>query len=175
MSYLIRDAPLGQLLRWATKNRILKYPEEMEGFNCPDSYKPGFPSSTQLETPISPTPALEPTEKEEVEEDLRSRTSTPEPKDELHRIPTARDDDGPHLEGIKSTKSHNSRQVRMLGQISLDREATRRDLEEALTAAFAGPLPSRPVIPEKLEDGTILVDWYTTVSCTLFVKNYTDS
>ena len=38
MSDLIREAPLGQFLRWATGNRILKYPEEMEGFELPESY-----------------------------------------------------------------------------------------------------------------------------------------
>jgi MFS transporter, DHA1 family, multidrug resistance protein len=31
----IRDAPLGQALRWVTGNRVLLYPDELEGFEPP--------------------------------------------------------------------------------------------------------------------------------------------
>ncbi|QIW99372.1 hypothetical protein AMS68_004890 [Peltaster fructicola] len=36
---LIRDAPVGQLIRWITKNRVLRYPEEMPGFVLPPEYQ----------------------------------------------------------------------------------------------------------------------------------------
>jgi DHA1 family multidrug resistance protein-like MFS transporter len=32
---IIRDAPAGEFLRWVTKNRILLYPDEKEGFVLP--------------------------------------------------------------------------------------------------------------------------------------------
>lgn len=35
---IVRDAPLGQLLRYATNNRVLKYPEELGDFDCPLGY-----------------------------------------------------------------------------------------------------------------------------------------
>ncbi|EHK22043.1 uncharacterized protein TRIVIDRAFT_151280 [Trichoderma virens Gv29-8] len=35
---LIREAPIGQAIRLITRNRILKYPEEEEGFKLPDEY-----------------------------------------------------------------------------------------------------------------------------------------
>lgn len=36
---LIRDAPVGQLIRWITKNRVLRYPEEMPDFVLPPEYQ----------------------------------------------------------------------------------------------------------------------------------------
>ncbi|KAL6692409.1 MFS general substrate transporter [Trichoderma pleuroticola] len=38
MRDLIRKAPIGQLLRLITRNRLLKYPEEEAGFKPPDGY-----------------------------------------------------------------------------------------------------------------------------------------
>jgi DHA1 family multidrug resistance protein-like MFS transporter len=53
---LIRDAPAGQLLRFATNNRVLAYPEELPDFECPRAYdnaeKPNGPAAPQ-------SPALE--------------------------------------------------------------------------------------------------------------------
>lgn len=39
MADLIRDAPLGQLIRWATKNRHLQYPEEKADFKLPQAWQ----------------------------------------------------------------------------------------------------------------------------------------
>ncbi|KAH9222275.1 multidrug transporter [Leptodontidium sp. 2 PMI_412] len=38
MTDLLREAPLGQMIRWATKNKYLKYPEEREDFQLPLAY-----------------------------------------------------------------------------------------------------------------------------------------
>ena len=38
MKEIIRDAPFGQFLRYVTRNRVLKYPEEVPGFKCPEAY-----------------------------------------------------------------------------------------------------------------------------------------
>ena len=35
MADLIREAPLGQLIRWATRKKYFKYPEEEDGFEIP--------------------------------------------------------------------------------------------------------------------------------------------
>jgi DHA1 family multidrug resistance protein-like MFS transporter len=54
---LIRDAPAGQLLRFATNNRVLAYPEERPDFECPRAYdnaeKPNVPAAPER------SPALE--------------------------------------------------------------------------------------------------------------------
>ncbi|KAH7139800.1 major facilitator superfamily domain-containing protein [Dactylonectria estremocensis] len=38
MAAFLRDTPLGQLIRWATKGRILQYPDEQPGFKLPEGY-----------------------------------------------------------------------------------------------------------------------------------------
>lgn len=38
MADLIRDAPIGQLIRWATNNRYLQYPEEKADFKLPEAW-----------------------------------------------------------------------------------------------------------------------------------------
>ncbi|OBT91980.1 hypothetical protein VE01_09948 [Pseudogymnoascus verrucosus] len=54
MSDLIREAPLGQFLRWATKNRLFPYPEELPGFELPESYNAVLRSEkAPIERPIS--------------------------------------------------------------------------------------------------------------------------
>jgi len=66
MKDTIRDAPIGQIIRWITKNKYLKYPEEEPDFQCPSSYsdpsygnyeKPPIgddtPNSDNLATPKS--------------------------------------------------------------------------------------------------------------------------
>ena len=35
---IVRDAPFGQLVRYATRNRFFKYPEELPGFEIPSAY-----------------------------------------------------------------------------------------------------------------------------------------
>ena len=39
MTDILREAPLGQLIRWVTKKRLLPYPEELPGFELPETYR----------------------------------------------------------------------------------------------------------------------------------------
>lgn len=41
MNEILRDAPIGQFLRYITKNKVLQYPEEQPGFQCPKVYFTG--------------------------------------------------------------------------------------------------------------------------------------
>ena len=50
MSDLVRDAPIGQLIRWLTKNRVLRYPEEKADFTCPMGYQGEKRSPPDLST-----------------------------------------------------------------------------------------------------------------------------
>jgi MFS transporter, DHA1 family, multidrug resistance protein len=150
---LFREAPAGQLIRWITRKRFLKYPEEREDFVCPSTYQDGLGHS---EPDIAPADSNLDDKEKEGKEELSETPSM----SELNKIPTA--DDGAHLEGIHTVRSSRSRTTRMVGTTSMDRQLTQADLDTALSAAFAGPQPSRPVIPSRLDDGTILVDWYTT-------------
>lgn len=53
MADIIRDAPLGQILRFVTGNRVLLYPEERPDFELPASYTTLLNSSEKTE--IRPT------------------------------------------------------------------------------------------------------------------------
>ena len=56
---LIREAPLGQIIRWVTGNRMFKYPEEEPGFELPLQYITQLNSEkdTQLHSPSTNSPA----------------------------------------------------------------------------------------------------------------------
>ncbi|KAL9628316.1 MAG: hypothetical protein Q9204_005968 [Flavoplaca sp. TL-2023a] len=45
MADLIREAPIGQLIRFITSNKVLQYPEEKPGFQLPESYNAALNSS----------------------------------------------------------------------------------------------------------------------------------
>ena len=45
---------------------------------------------------------------------------------------------------------------------ALRQSRTRTDLEEAFRASTLEKEPTRPIVPERTSDGTILVDWYDT-------------
>lgn len=59
MADIIRDAAIGQIIRWATNNRYLQYPEEKPDFKLPEAYnnilhgadrrRPVSPSATTLD------------------------------------------------------------------------------------------------------------------------------
>jgi DHA1 family multidrug resistance protein-like MFS transporter len=48
---IIRDAPLGQLLRYCTKNRLLQYPEERPDFKLPDTLQKSIQNDSLRSTP----------------------------------------------------------------------------------------------------------------------------
>ncbi|KAK4992011.1 hypothetical protein LTR50_001407 [Elasticomyces elasticus] len=137
VSDLIRDAPLGQLVRLVTKRRMLQYPEEKADFQCPTCYsQPDVLGSGSVPTTSIATPATDDTidfEKADVER--------------------------ADLERSETVRSHLSR----VGiQVALQQSKTRKDLERQFTEASLAKAPTEPIAPTKLEDGTILVDWYTT-------------
>ena len=58
MKDLIREAPLGQTIRWITRNKFLKYPEEEADFECPKCYRDSaVDSDSSPELNVSPTSA----------------------------------------------------------------------------------------------------------------------
>lgn len=61
MADLIRDAPMGQLIRWITNNRYLQYPEEKPGFKIPVSWtrKQSVALDSGLPSPRPPSSGLQ--------------------------------------------------------------------------------------------------------------------
>lgn len=157
MSALIRDAPAGQLIRYFTKNRYLKYPEEQADFEIPAAYthstrplpKRLSTSSTEATPPIEPEgPATE-------------EVVYPDPETVLEQD----DDEVSDLEKIQTARTqHTMRtQISRVGtRTALQKSISRADLEQQFSLASVERGPSRPIEPEHLDDGTVLVDWYAT-------------
>ena len=143
MTDLIREAPLGQVLRFVTGNRILKYPEELPGFELPETF------SNLLN--------------QQSEKSLHSRhSSDEEDKGEDFRPP-----DMPALRHHITTQSVKSGDVEHNAALTRTktRESTtpytpdRLEVDQELAIAKTKTIP---IVPQKTSDGNILVDWYTT-------------
>ncbi|KAG9661532.1 MFS general substrate transporter, partial [Aureobasidium melanogenum] len=155
MSDVIRDAPIGQLIRYVTRNRVLQYPEEKPDFVCPTSYshpEPEKPSS-QLFRTVPSLLSSNNSIKDEFEKE------TPDSRNDLNLTRTATDRTGHDL-----SKANTSRSVlsRVGSRIALEQSKTRADLEQAFAAASEPSPWPEPIIPVRTADGVILVDWYTT-------------
>lgn len=163
MSALIRDAPIGQVIRWVTNKRYLKYPEERDDFEIPASYvqlQHGGDKTIPAESTSEETPATEP------EHPPMEEVVYPDPETVLDQEEAIDEkEDLSDLEKIQTVRTaHTARtQISRVGtRTALQKSISRADLEQQFSLATVERGPSRPIEPEKLDDGTILVDWYTT-------------
>lgn len=155
---IIRDAPLGQTIRWVSGNKYLQYPEEAPDFELPPQYRMAAEdekTSQPLGSDLS-----------------RSRTRIEQP-DEL-------DEASQHNPSIDSSRTGEVADVE-LGQVATRKEDG--ELERLRTIKSTASVPTAPytaerfeseqhmqtlrtqsiaIVPEKTKDGVILVDWYTT-------------
>lgn len=172
MSDLIRDAPIGQFIRFVTRNRVLQYPEEKPDFQCPSQYAAPDAETKQRELDLpSPSSVSHTTEDKLDPADLEKAGADPtEPVDHeplssgmnrqaLERIETHHSELDKDMERHASARSQRSH---VSTNAALALSATQADLQEAFRAATLQPEASRPIIPQRTADGTILVDWYTT-------------
>ncbi|KAM0417079.1 hypothetical protein ACHAPT_012917 [Fusarium lateritium] len=142
MNDLIREAPLGQLIRFLSRNNLFKYPEERDDFELPQQYR------TQLKTPEADQPV----------EDTMTVPSTAREEDEVEKVedalrPTSASggDDG-DLESLGRTRTITSTHT---APYSRDRMRVEQDLIVQRTQSIA-------IVPQRTSDGVVLVDWYTT-------------
>ncbi|KAH0846499.1 hypothetical protein AYO21_10148 [Fonsecaea monophora] len=149
MSALLRDAPVGQVIRYVTRNKYFQYPEERSDFVLPESYqshKVGAPAHQPQPIPSVP-------------EDVEKKA----------------DDDSDDAQSLTATRTAADRESvalsdRTLSKImtrpELSQVNTRADLEQAYSNATRQETlknqASRPIAPQVTSDGTILVDWYAT-------------
>jgi DHA1 family multidrug resistance protein-like MFS transporter len=160
MAALIRDAPFGQLVRYFTNGRLLQYPEERPDFQIPAAYsRHTRPLPKRLSTSSSAALHLEP-EGPAVEEVIY-----PDPETILEKVETSSEDEQTDLEKIQTARTQYTTrtQISRVGtRTALSKSISRADLEQQFSLASVERGPSRPIEPEKLDDGTILVDWYAT-------------
>lgn len=174
MSALIREAAIGQIIRYVTRNKFFKYPEEEPGFVVPEVYanpdsllekQKTIPeesgSNSFTETPL-PTPGGErpdPINDDNIEDsnvDLEKAETQLEPIHAGGR---------PHPHHMR-TATHTDTNAQSL---SIRRTKTREetlpwtnDRVEAERVATLDRTATRPIVPAVTNNGDILVDWYTT-------------
>ncbi|KAF2630324.1 MFS general substrate transporter [Macroventuria anomochaeta] len=161
MSALVRDAPFGQIVRYITNNHVFQYPEERSDFQIPAAYTrhtkleaKQFDSNTKPESITeSEGPAVE-------------EVVYPDPETVLEKVDTHSEDENisdlEKLQTIRTERTVRTQISRVGTRTALSKSISRADLEQQFSLASVERGPSRPIAPETRDDGTILVDWYTT-------------
>jgi DHA1 family multidrug resistance protein-like MFS transporter len=154
MDTIIRDAPIGQLIRYITKNRVLLYPEEKSDYKCPNSYKADADASAEKAESASST--LAPTPAADSDPEKHERPASPA---SLRTAPTVKEPNP--FDAISAHRTTS----RAMTRPEMHKITTRADLEQAYedaTQQASLRQQSRAIEPEKTADGLILVDWYAT-------------
>lgn len=158
MTDLLREAPLGQIIRWVTKNKVLKYPEEMDDFELPAAYNALLNSSSEkTHMPIAVrtrdsarerarrasqatavSGSSEDDETAVTTELEKSETEQPGPYEEVERVELTR------TKSRLETTPYTEERLEIEAELALERTQT------------------KPIVPVKTSDGTVLVEWYTT-------------
>ena len=146
MSDLMREAPLGQLVRFLTGNRVFQYPEEKPDFQLPEAYNTALNSDDHdvpREKAADRTPNTRQSSEEAKEadlEDLRKHVTTKSIKEgdlsgraSLQRTKTR-----------EETQPYSDERLQIEAELAIERTKT------------------LPIAPTKTADGNILVEWYTT-------------
>ncbi|RGP79676.1 hypothetical protein FLONG3_2230 [Fusarium longipes] len=152
MSDIIRDAPLGQLIRFVTRNKYLQYPEEKPDFKLPDAWdmvinNPDViidesPAANNNNTLLTGT-ALASSASSTVAatEDPKMKGETEKDTEDIERADTV-------PVRLHRSRSPQDTQAYTLDRLEADEE---HDVEK---------VKSIPVVPKRTKDGHILVDWY---------------
>ncbi len=185
MADVIREAPLGQIIRWVTRNKFLKYPEEEADFQCPRCYRDpeSADSLSVIEEKNSEVESADPAGRKEVgHPEPNEQKSLPPAKDINHHrdvgnlhthktnVSVGSSIDHEHdLEKLYTQKTHTTITSGIGAQPALTRTKTRE-----MTRAFTRERfdieqeeqslkeLNMPIIAQRNEGGDILVDWYTT-------------
>ncbi|KAL2036690.1 hypothetical protein N7G274_010561 [Stereocaulon virgatum] len=145
MSDLMREAPIGQLLRFVTRNKLFPYPEELPGFQLPETYNTVLNEHTHEKHGSSQSDS----ENAITEEADKTADELPELKQHV-TTRSIRSGDVEHAVALRRTRTRES---------TTPYTEERLEVEAELAAERT---KSIAVVPTKTSDGTILVDWYTT-------------
>jgi DHA1 family multidrug resistance protein-like MFS transporter len=130
MADIIRDAPIGQLIRWATKNRYLQYPEEKPDFKLPEAW---IAMMNNEDTPAT---------------GAGSHTNTPSSSSSSTHAGTDIDETKKSVQDIEQPSDTASGTT---AGVVLGEDFEGHDMEK---------VKSIPIVPKRTKDGAILVDWY---------------
>ena len=149
MADLFREAPFGQLVRFLSGNRLFRYPEEKEDFRCPHCYQ--HDNSLPSEKIIEQSSDSETHDAGLVE---ATRTATYGTKLHLEKTATSSDPGSEDSQGNEPVQALGLQRTQ-----TLPFSSERFDIERRLEVER---IKSRPILPARTADGTILVDWYNT-------------
>lgn len=149
MADLFREAPFGQLVRILSGNRFFHYPEEREDFHCPHCYHVdvSLPSDKNVEQSSD-------SETNDVRSVKATRTTTRENELDLEKSATSSDPDAEDGQEQEPARALGLQRTQTLPYTNERLEIEKR-LEVERTK-------SKPILPARTADGTILVDWYNT-------------
>jgi|HubBroStandDraft_4_1064222.scaffolds.fasta_scaffold815008_1 DHA1 family multidrug resistance protein-like MFS transporter len=147
MADLIRESPIGQVIRFVTGNKYLRYPEEIAGFQIPWEGVANASAEGKL-ADLSDGSNHEREEKDgerAAEKDLEAEG--------LARRSTTRDTLETSLRATSTISRTKSREQ----TLPYSAERFQTELQEE-----AERQQSAIIVPQKTSDGITLVDWYTT-------------
>jgi DHA1 family multidrug resistance protein-like MFS transporter len=155
MSDLIRDAPLGQLIRFITRNKYFQYPEEKPDFKLPDAWDTVLNNPNVIidESPAANNTLLTGTGLASSASSTVAATEDPKTKGETEEGETEKETEDIERADAVPVRLHRSRSPQETQAYTIDRlEADEEhDVEK---------VKSIPVVPKRTKDGHILVDWY---------------
>lgn len=163
MADLLREAPLGQLIRWITKNRLLPYPEELPGFELPATYNAMLNSSGKAPNPVRTNskekvrPAQPSRESSHSSDSSETEAPTPGAASDLEKAATQAEEPNPYERHGDVEALDLSRTKSRAETVPWSEE--RFEVEEELAIERT---KTKPIVPAKTSDGNILVDFYTT-------------
>ncbi|CAN9430734.1 unnamed protein product [Alternaria alternata] len=158
---IVRDAPFGQLVRYATRNRVFKYPEESPGFEIPAAYTErntgASGSTTQAHSNNSATAISHPNPDQTTDAPLT---------DDLEKLPSRTEDiEKAHSRNSTSTdREELGVPAATIASHTLPFSPERLEAErlEATLSLHGTRSAPHAIAPTKTADGLILAEWYTT-------------
>ncbi|KAI4130878.1 MAG: hypothetical protein LQ341_006419 [Variospora aurantia] len=146
MADIIREAPVGQIIRFLTSNRVLQYPEEKLDFQLPEAYNTALnphaapPITEKVSNFLTPSDSSS-------DEDQRPQALARKKTTDTVRSVNSHED--PEV-ALPRTRSHENTRQRTENHLETERNVS---LERT---------KSIPLAPTKTADGHILVDYYTS-------------
>ncbi|KAH8688835.1 major facilitator superfamily domain-containing protein [Talaromyces proteolyticus] len=134
---IIRDSPFGQITRFLTKNKWLRYVEEREDFQNPYYIFNSLPEETEINSHA---------------QDASSETKP----EETPSFGSVAADSQHETSGFMHSTAQEDVEANGPGENPIERVVTMQTLHEIEKRM------SRSIRPTQTTDGTILVDWYTT-------------
>jgi MFS transporter, DHA1 family, multidrug resistance protein len=145
MADLLRESAIGQIIRFASRNRYLQYPEEDPNFHIPWEEAAALEKEKEIEADFDPNPPNTNGASDSVgRTNSRANSLTHAPTAPAERTRT----------GISATITRTRTREQTLPYSAERLDVEREESIERTTSSV--------IQPQQTADGIILIDWYTT-------------